>query len=83
MVWEQNTRIIAMVTNLEENHSVKCSQYWPSKIDETLRFGDISVTLLEESFKPEFVVRSLQLTHHPSNTDIDVYQCHYVGWPDK
>ncbi|VEL38438.1 unnamed protein product [Protopolystoma xenopodis] len=35
MIWEQNTRIIVMMTRLEERSRIKCDQYWPTRGTDT------------------------------------------------
>ncbi|GAA56237.1 receptor-type tyrosine-protein phosphatase delta [Clonorchis sinensis] len=38
MIWDQNSRIIVMMTRLEERARVKCDQYWPTRGTEAFRY---------------------------------------------
>jgi len=44
MVWENNSSVIVMITNVYEKHKKKCEQYWPDS-GET-KYGRMSVSLL-------------------------------------
>lgn len=61
MIWEQHLEIIVMLTNLEEYNKAKCAKYWPEKVDDSTKFGDISVTFLEEQRYSDFLVRDLKV----------------------
>ncbi|XP_015777605.1 PREDICTED: receptor-type tyrosine-protein phosphatase delta-like [Acropora digitifera] len=80
MVWEQNSKIIVMVTNLEERGRIKCSQYWPSEGRET--HGDIQVQLTETVELSDFTIRKFCLKKSSSKDERMVSQYHYTIWPD-
>ncbi|XP_068728189.1 receptor-type tyrosine-protein phosphatase epsilon-like [Montipora capricornis] len=80
MVWEQNAKVIVMVTNLEERGRVKCSQYWPSEGGET--HGDIQVELRETVELSDFAIRTFRLKKSNDRVERIVSQYHYTVWPD-
>lgn len=44
MVWENNTQVIVMITNVYEKHKKKCEQYWPNEGE--AKYGKLLVTAL-------------------------------------
>ncbi|KAL7669049.1 hypothetical protein ACOME3_009720 [Neoechinorhynchus agilis] len=52
MIWEQQVRVIVMVTKTIERGVLKCSQYWPLMANESEQYGDsfvlIFVLILKE-----------------------------------
>uniref|UniRef100_A0A3Q3N2U7 protein-tyrosine-phosphatase n=1 Tax=Mastacembelus armatus TaxID=205130 RepID=A0A3Q3N2U7_9TELE len=69
MVWEQNTGIIVMITNLVEKGRRKCDQYWPTENSE--QYGNIVVTL-----------KSTKVHSCWKLNERIVVQYHYTQWPD-
>ncbi|XP_068677575.1 receptor-type tyrosine-protein phosphatase delta-like isoform X2 [Montipora foliosa] len=80
MVWEQNTKTIVMVTNLEERGRIKCFQYWPSEGGEA--YGDIQVQLTETVELSDFTVRKFCMKKSNSRVERMISQYHYTVWPD-
>jgi len=90
MVHQENSRLIVMVTELEQRGRTKCTKYWPTK-DKPLYFDNIHGIPLDEGMKIEFVseesrqsaykVRQfkVKIGHQPSYT---VTHVQYVKWPD-
>ena len=39
----------------------KCHQYWPSNVDESADYGNISVTLLQENVLSDYTIRKFVL----------------------
>ncbi|KAF9177724.1 hypothetical protein BGZ50_008429 [Haplosporangium sp. Z 11] len=88
IVWEQNSRVIVMLTRLIEMGRTKCHQYWPTTQHPVMDLGTLRLTFLEE-FRPDatdhtILVRRLQLTsiQHPQEPSRTITQIQYTGWPD-
>ena len=90
MVWENNTHVIIMVTNLIERGRLKCDQYWP--LEGTQTYGNYEVHLAETAALAHYTVRNFHLRHrshkgskhkhrHERHERL-VRQFHFTEWPD-
>jgi len=79
MVWETHSPITIMLTRIFEAGRTKAHIYWPLSQD-TLVFGEITVTKLEEEDNGNFVLRRFLLSK--GNEAREVYHLHFTGWPD-
>ncbi|WAR17654.1 PTPRT-like protein, partial [Mya arenaria] len=61
MIWQQRVEKIVMVTNLIEQGSPKCEQYWPNP-GTTRKYGDIKVESCSEDEYAEFTRRAFTVT---------------------
>ena len=59
MTWEQNARVIVMITHLFENGKPKCDLYWPDAGSDT--YGELVVTLTREDVLSSYTLRTFSL----------------------
>ncbi|KAL3319582.1 hypothetical protein Ciccas_001747 [Cichlidogyrus casuarinus] len=68
MVWEQNSRVIVMMTRLEERARVKCDQYWPSKGQQLYpMYGPLTGTK-GSAISKAFITGAFQVTLKEANS---------------
>lgn len=63
MIWEQQTKVIIMLTELVENDVEKCAEYIPpSEVTDCRRlYGDFQVTLKKRETKEKYAISTLLL----------------------
>ena len=72
MIVQEGARLIINLTRTTEGGKVKCDQYWPSEVGESITFDEsgqvIKVTLLSsESMMKSLIRRKLEITNDISN----------------
>ncbi|XP_052762025.1 receptor-type tyrosine-protein phosphatase S-like, partial [Mya arenaria] len=80
MVWQQKVEKIVMVTNLIENGTGKCEQYWPNVATNKM-YGEFRIRCHSEDMYAEFTRRALTIAK--SSEERSIYQLHFTCWPDK
>ncbi|KAI9332362.1 protein-tyrosine phosphatase-like protein [Obelidium mucronatum] len=97
MAWEQNSRVIVMLTGCTEGGRDKCFNYWPSKGEPAWSFeftGVISFNIEcidEVKAAPGLDVRSFKVvatsttstdSENASTVERIIRQVHFTSWPD-
>lgn len=83
MIWENNTRIIVMLTGIVERKVSKSIVYWPFSMKESQKYGDVTVTKIkQESITDEITIRTFTLSNSSEPMTRFVTHYHYTGWPD-
>ncbi|XP_012274344.1 uncharacterized protein LOC105696456 [Orussus abietinus] len=82
MIWEQQSKVIIMLTDLVENGVEKCAEYVPpSEVTDCHRlYGDFQVTLKKRETKEKYAISSLHLKNLENNTFREVSHIWYM-WP--
>ncbi|KAG1451151.1 hypothetical protein G6F56_008159 [Rhizopus delemar] len=91
MVWEQESRVLVMLTKEEEMNKIKCHRYWPSILNEPVQYGKILVTLTSETLynvkgldktdeEDMIIMRQLIISKNGENQSVTHLQ--YIGWMD-
>ncbi|KAL0088465.1 protein-tyrosine phosphatase-like protein [Phycomyces blakesleeanus] len=89
VVWEQNSRVLVMLTKEEEMHKIKCHRYWPTSIGQTVNYGQSNVTLLSrtiESIDSQnqedcIIISQLEISQ-PNQGRRRLTHFQYTGWND-
>lgn len=60
MVWEQNVRVVVMITKLQEGSVRQCSQYWPDR-EVSKIYGEYELRHCAENIYPDYVIREFEI----------------------
>ncbi|XP_037539760.1 receptor-type tyrosine-protein phosphatase beta [Nematolebias whitei] len=82
MVWEQNVRIIVMVTALRYKNTILCDKYWLLE-EGTVCHGLIQVTTVTRRQGPDYFTTTINLRQRDSPKDRIITHYHYPSWPDQ
>ncbi|CAL8094816.1 unnamed protein product [Calicophoron daubneyi] len=94
MVFQRNVAQIVMLTNLVEDSTLKCCQYWPdvtsrtgtttdstpSTTRATQRFGNLLVQAIDRVSYAHFTVRYFTVTEMTTGVIQQVVQYHFHSW---
>ncbi|XP_065069822.1 receptor-type tyrosine-protein phosphatase delta-like isoform X2 [Rhopilema esculentum] len=83
MVWQENSSVIVMLTNLEEGGKIKCDQYWPS--EGARRYGHITVRFRNCDQTADYLIRYFEIEKGTGKEKEKrtVVQFHFISWPDN
>eukprot|EP00096_Caligus_rogercresseyi_P003566 TRINITY_DN1678_c0_g1_i1.p1 TRINITY_DN1678_c0_g1~~TRINITY_DN1678_c0_g1_i1.p1 ORF type:complete len:202 (-),score=47.81 TRINITY_DN1678_c0_g1_i1:569-1174(-) len=87
MIWEENVRVIVMLTNCVEG-GLKCSLYWPHLLGGSRRFfNNIQVLLYDVQEAPDYTIRKFDVSkaeeERSSSSSREIVQIQYKAWPDR
>lgn len=82
MIWEQNSRVIIMATDLNENGIERCAEYVPPSVvlDNVLTFDNLQVTLKSREVRDKYAVSTLHLLNTATGTWREITHFWYQ-WP--
>ena len=97
MIWQQNVRVIVMLTSLVEGNGFggsksKCSMYWPSVVGSVRRYNNLEVQLYDVQEAPDYTVRKFDVSkrvRHRSGENSccggnrEIVHIQYTSWPDR
>lgn len=83
MIWENQCKVILMITNWEETGVSKCAQYFSESItgDNHRLFGDYQITTKKIDVRVSFTITYLQLKNLEMNLMRDVIHFWFTAWP--
>ena len=61
MIWEFKSKSIVMLCNMMEDNQETSYPYWPTKEEETEKYGNILVTMQSEAAYGHYSVRTFNL----------------------
>lgn len=83
MIWEQNSKVIIMATDINEEGVEKCAEYLPASvvIDCSRTYDDYQVTLKNREVKDKYAVSIIHLKNTQTNTWREITHFWYQ-WPE-
>jgi len=87
LVWEQDVKVIVMITDLMEGGRIMAHQYWPDKSTPEKRFDEVGITVTYEShsYIETFYHRRIILRHKEKGGKVKkrkIDQIQTVEWRD-
>ncbi|CAG9781996.1 unnamed protein product [Diatraea saccharalis] len=79
MIWQEDVRIIVMITNESEKGKKKCERYWPV-VGQEERFKGLLVRTASETLYEDYLLRELDVTDQ--NCCRTLYQYQFTAWSD-
>ena len=80
-VWQENIRLVVMVTALVEVGRRKCHQYWPKQIRGIETYGSFTVELIQEQAVAHYTLREIKVTLKGGDSRT-IREMQYMSWPD-
>ncbi|XP_029411167.1 tyrosine-protein phosphatase non-receptor type 13 isoform X1 [Nannospalax galili] len=83
MVWEQNSTVIAMMTQEVEGEKIKCQRYWPNVLGKTTMANDrLRLALVKMQQLKGFVMRVMTLEDIQTGEVRHISHLNFTAWPD-
>ncbi|XP_054447744.1 tyrosine-protein phosphatase non-receptor type 13 [Pteronotus mesoamericanus] len=83
MIWEQKSKVIAMMTQEVEGEKIKCQRYWPNVLGKTTMVNDrLRLALVKMQALKGFVVRALTLEDIQTGEARHISHLNFTAWPD-
>ncbi|XP_061001581.1 tyrosine-protein phosphatase non-receptor type 13 isoform X6 [Dama dama] len=83
MIWEQNSTVIAMMTQEVEGEKVKCQRYWPNVLGKSTMVSDrLRLALMRVQQLKGFVVRAMTLEDIQTGEVRHISHLNFTAWPD-
>ena len=80
MVWQEDARVIVMITNEVERGRNKCARYWPNP-EEPTEQGALRLVNAGETSNPNYILRHFLVAHKEKQETRNIYQFHFKAWP--
>ncbi|KAK6188729.1 hypothetical protein SNE40_004847 [Patella caerulea] len=81
MIWEQQSRVIVMLTAMDEHGHPKCAEYWPDCLGTLIKYGEFTVTLKKRDVTQECIMSTIELKDIENNLFREIKHIWYTCWP--
>ncbi|CAH2301689.1 tyrosine- phosphatase non-receptor type 13 isoform X1 [Pelobates cultripes] len=83
MVWEQNSTVIAMMTQEIEGGKIKCQRYWPDDPGRPQRLSNrLQISLVKMQQLESFLLRVIELQDIQTGELRHIAHLNFTAWPD-